>query len=331
MLLFIFILFSYYNLIFSLCYWNKLIYELSSPIISLSLGGKGKYSGLLVNNENKIYISNDYLNTWITYNTIQTFTISSNIIISGNGKYIVVSDINSILYISENYGEDFNDISIKLPLASQPKDIAINYDGSIIYLLSGEEIYKSIDYGQSWTFLYKTSTSTQAVATDSTGLEVRVSAYWTLLSSSDSGNTWIKSINTNKNEYDGFTDITTNGKNSYTCTSFEYQDGTNPPNEIFISNDFGISYSSIFQTSTVWDNIAMSSNGEIVLSSSLDSNYQYATYYLSTNNGTTWSETITTMVNPNVFDTPYNALAIDSDGYNALIGSYTSLYLGKCG
>lgn len=325
----IFIIF-YFSFLFSLCSWNKLIIEFSSPIISLSIGGKGKYTAIILNNNNNIYISNDYLNTWKSFTTIQEFSYSSNIIISGNGKYILASDINNILYISYNYGENFTDISNKLPLASQPKDIAINYDGSIIYLLVGSEVYKSIDYGESWLFLIKTQTSTQAIATDSTGIEVRVSAYWSLLSSSDSGNTWIKSINNVDNEYDGFTDITTNGKFSYTCTSFEYQDGTNPPNEIFLSDDQGISYSPLYQTNTVWDNIGMSSNGEIVLSSTLDSNYQYATYYLSNDNGKTWSETITTLVNPNAFDTPYNALAVDSDGYSALIGSYTSLYLGKC-
>ncbi len=141
---------------------------------------------------------------------------------------------------------------------------------------------------------------------------------------------WVLSDNTVPNELAGFVDITTNGLESYACTSFEKLDGATQPNQLFQSLDYGVSYSPTSLSGYVWDNIGMSASGSLVIGSVFDANLQYASYYMSNDHGISWFETITTLVNPSPYEIPYNALSVDSTGYFVLIGSYDRIYLGKC-
>jgi hypothetical protein len=144
------------------------IYNSINPIKNsiINMSSSGQYQIFYLTNTiiSNIYISNNYGLEWKTINNISSNNISC-ISISSSGKYIAIgtilnntisSSINSPLYFSSDYGNTFNDYSLKIPYTPNNWNI-INMSANGQYIIgidsSYNKILTSINYGNTWNYI----------------------------------------------------------------------------------------------------------------------------------------------------------------------------------
>ena len=92
-----------------------------------------------------IYISNNYGNTWMRRDPISRKRID-NVTISDDGNYLTFTN-NNIYYISSNSGYNWDISGIGI--------LTVSTNGKYIcrYVVGSNEIYTSVNYGQSWSLI----------------------------------------------------------------------------------------------------------------------------------------------------------------------------------
>ena len=109
-----------------------------------SLSADGKYQMIL--NGDSIFNSSDYGINWESGVSVTNSLSLSDM--SSDGKYrIVCSENKDYLYISDDFGETWNQTGIQ----KEYKGVTISSDGSTQYACAGEDnIYKSTNFGITW-------------------------------------------------------------------------------------------------------------------------------------------------------------------------------------
>ena len=107
-----------------------------------------------------VYSSSDYGVTWTRlddgsdlFYSIQGFPTAS-IAMSYNGQYQVI--VSESIYVSSDYGVSFSDVFIPDDPFTDRNwlDVDISSDGSTIVAIdSGGKVYKSINYGSTWSII----------------------------------------------------------------------------------------------------------------------------------------------------------------------------------
>jgi photosystem II stability/assembly factor-like uncharacterized protein len=113
--------------------------------------GDDAQHAIVVGNSNagaKIWVSNDYLNTWNEGNGPPTSIIMQAVAMSGNGRFVVAVENGGKVWRSTNYGADFS-------ITSSPMlgwtAIKMSGSGQIVVATSENSgIYYSHDHGETW-------------------------------------------------------------------------------------------------------------------------------------------------------------------------------------
>jgi len=275
--------------------------------VSISIDGKYQTA---IEELGDIYISSDHGTNW-TVSTNIGQEISNMVAISTSGQYQTASNGKHI-YISSDYGATWTSV---LSYGQADFFVAISLNGQYQTLVSaGDALYRSADYGLTWTAFTDDSHDLyhSVLGFPTGGVTMSYNGmYQTVVSeniyySSDYGLTWITTtaINTNdEREWDDHNwmgvDMSSDGK---------YQSAVEVTGEIYISIDYGVSWTKIDEavvTDKQWQGISVSASGQ----------YQTAivkggTIYISIDYGVTWAQS----ADNNVTNRQWQAVSVSSSG-----------------
>ena len=138
--------------------WKK-ARDLQGVQVYLSISLTGQYQKVISAGDS-VYSSSDYGVTWTRlddgsdlFYSIQGFPTAS-IAMSYNGQYQVI--VSESIYVSSDYGVSFSDVFIPDDPFTDRNwlDVDISSDGSTIVAIdSGGKVYKSINYGSTWSII----------------------------------------------------------------------------------------------------------------------------------------------------------------------------------
>jgi photosystem II stability/assembly factor-like uncharacterized protein len=138
--------------------WKK-ARDLQGVQVYLSISLTGQYQKVISAGDS-VYSSGDYGVTWTRlddgsdlFYSIQGFPTAS-IAMSYNGQYQVI--VSESIYISSDYGVSFSDVFVPDDPFTDRNwlDVDISSDGSTIVAIdSGGKVYKSINYGSTWSII----------------------------------------------------------------------------------------------------------------------------------------------------------------------------------
>ena len=139
---------------------------------SISISFTGQYQ--TASNGTQIYVSNDYGSTWI--NTFSSGTSNIFVSICLTGKYQTIVSSGDTVYTSNNYGITWHSLDINSDLFATVPDsqnnmyqsvelfpsagVALSYNG-LYQTVVAEYIYRSADFGQTWTNVSNTNGLTE--------------------------------------------------------------------------------------------------------------------------------------------------------------------------
>jgi len=173
---------------------------------SVSISFTGQYQ--TASNGTQIYVSNDYGSTWT--NTFSSGTSNIFVSICLTGKYQTVVSSGDTVYTSNDYGVTWKSLDINSDLfatledsqnnmyqsieAFPTADVALSYNG-LYQTVVAEYIYRSHDFGQTWTNVSNTNGFTEnnwiSVSMSSDGkYQTAVENYGHVFFSRDFGVTW---------------------------------------------------------------------------------------------------------------------------------------------
>ena len=138
--------------------WKK-ARDLQGVQVYLSISLTGQYQKVISAGDS-VYSSSDYGVTWTRlddgsdlFYSIQGFPTAS-IAMSYNGQYQVI--VSESIYVSSDYGVSFSDVFVPDDPFTDRNwlDVDISSDGSTIVAIdSGGKVYKSINYGSTWSII----------------------------------------------------------------------------------------------------------------------------------------------------------------------------------
>lgn len=218
---------------------------------------------LTPNNESTFYLSSDGGFTWTekfipnSDNFINTW---EEIAFSGDGHYIVACSPQNSLYISQDYGVNFQ---LKLTDFDRVWEWCSISNETGQYMLASslsDGVFLSSDYGTSWTAVPDLPTDVNDIGyvrVTRTG-DVMIAGYFpgNVLRSIDYGQTWtpITSLRSNGYWYDAFEAMTSN-----VMVTFEY------PGSLWISNDRGLTWTEkLGDQQRNWIDMSVSANGLVI-------------------------------------------------------------------
>jgi photosystem II stability/assembly factor-like uncharacterized protein len=161
----------------------------------------------------KLYYSTDYGTTW-TISNVNDDCYWSSVVSSSDGSKVVAMGLNSQtfeiqIFTSTDYGENFtNRGSVDPNPAAYFNKMACSDTGQYVFITGQNGIYKSSDYGVSWSQTGADTTNNQqyyAISVDSTGQYVLVSDNYinNTYFSTDYGNTWTQQNMSDSNQGQG--------------------------------------------------------------------------------------------------------------------------------
>lgn len=236
---------------------------------SISISSDGKYQTAVAD---KIYISNDYGNTWTPKESDRLW---NSVSVSSDGKYQTAVANNDYIYISKDYGNTWSGAG----LIQSWQGVAISSDGKYQTASSNTNygqgnIYISDNYGYNWTLkitgIYGLGA---AMSSDGKYQSVVTRSSKPIYISNDYGNTW-----THGTGLIGCQQVSMSSDGKYQ-TAVAYTG-------IYISNNYGNTWKIIkTRNGFGWWSVAVSSDGK----------HQIALDYggiidISENYGNTWSE-----------------------------------------
>ena len=235
--------------------------------VGISASSDAKYQSAVVNNE-YIYISSDFGNTWMAKMTDASRAWSS-ISISSDGKYQTAVVSFGFIYISSDYG---NTWMAKITSAGGGwSGISISSDGKYQTAVAAPgQIYISSDYGNTWT-AKESVRNWNGISISSDGkYQTAINLGGQIYVSSDYGNSWA-ARESNRTWY-GIS-ISSDGK-------YQSAVGINGIN-VYISSNYGNTWSPKAEVGN-YGSISISSDGKYQVSTSSSG------LSISTNYGNTW-------------------------------------------
>ena len=174
-----------------------------------------------------------------------------------------------------------------LPTGKYVYDTAISDSGQIQYVAAVNYIYKSTDYGATWTGKNFASAITYVEISCSSSGQYVISSILNgmVMYSSDYGNTWNNSSVININPY---TLLAMNGTGQYVLASKNVTLNY-PQDQLFLSTDYGANFLPILG-SNLSNGIAVSYQGDLMISAYVDLVAQTATIFTSTNYGVSFTQ-----------------------------------------
>ena len=240
-------------------------------------------------NNFNIHISSNYGGTW-NQTTIPDNITFSGITIDSSGKYMAAcSGSNGIIYISNNYGTSWSQITnTQIPfIASRYGWNSITSDSTGKYLVvcginyssggnySNGAIYKSSDYGTTWSSGAITSAQCLSITSDSTGQYLAVVTKWSTIgqiyNSSNYGSTWNITTASQAN----WIKIKSDSTGNYLVA--------NTSNSIFKSSNRGATWTTTGLNITDIFEVASNSTGQYLAAAILNIGF-----YTSSDYGTSW-------------------------------------------
>ena len=243
--------------------------------LAMSSDGKNQ----MATSSSGTFKSNDYGSTWVQVNSFNFNAIA----ISSDGKIQLASINSGTLYVSHDYGESFQSTAVSDSWAG----VAISGDGRYQYAVnfnhSGNNYYRSNDYGSTWISWAIGYPGPSRVATSSDGRLVTVT--W-----SAAGSVWLF------DNYGANTAAFGNFGASYQANTYglamsdngKYQtavvSGNSGSNFIFTSKDYGLTWFPKKADSAL-TSICISGNGKIQIATSSGAS---GNVFLSEDFGDTW-------------------------------------------
>jgi photosystem II stability/assembly factor-like uncharacterized protein len=290
----------------------------------ITMSYSGQYQIAASSNDNNIFISSDYGNTWSSKEVDQSNGDLQygwwGVSISGSGQYqLIIDGSQKYLYLSSNYGNTWSKITnIPLGINSIYGCAAISESGQyqLVSLFNGNT-YSSNNYGNTWNVTSINYTLVNSVAISSTGqyqIAVIHQSSGKIFRSTDYGVTWNAVSNTTYN----YVSVAVSNTGQYQSALLS------DSNIILISNNYGSTWVSKTFNNTVISgtngnahNIIISGTGQYQVISACNDYIHYSTDY-----GNNW-----TTINELGQQIWYGA-AISSDGkYISLITLDNSLYI----
>jgi hypothetical protein len=280
--------------------WTQVFPTPLSIWISIAVSSSGQYMYALGQNSAttyKIWYSSNYGSSW-TSDSGFTLNNFPSVVCNSTGQYVGIATIGGNIYISSNYGQNFNSTA-----SSQNwQSIDCNSNGNIFIAAetiptnTPGRIYISQDYGSNWIITSAPTEYWGSVISNATGsILTGLTKNGLIYMSTDTGASWnlMYTLNILNEGFYGYGIVTNSTGNFYAVASYN----TNPgiyityPKTNFIVNGVG-DLSSIFlplplwtlqpgSTKKTWSAITCSIDGSIIYAASQD-------VYKSSDNGNTW-------------------------------------------
>ena len=129
-----------------------------------AISADGKYQKVRINTNQKVFLSNDYGDTWSFSDLSPSPSLSFwDTQIAGNGKYQAIITANYTfnqsltsgqILLSNNYGSTWNYVNQFSNTNFTPRAIALSDNGKMISVASESGVYISNDYGKSYTLSF---------------------------------------------------------------------------------------------------------------------------------------------------------------------------------
>ena len=236
--------------------------------------------------------SYDYGKTWNNITTLPSNGWDGGVAVSYNGKYQTVARKNGLRYVSNDYGSTFTSIAT----TREYRDVAMSNDGQYQFICVGGQtagsrdyIYRSIDYGVTWSSNLGPLGAYDSITCDNTGRIVFATTFSYNISppngfiaySTNYGGTW----NTSSSVENAMT-IRMSKDSKYIAIAVQFMDIGIWPG-VYVSSNSGSTFTqTLIMTGDTNSNnrCSMSYSGQYMLYSG--DNY---TPYLSSNYGATWT------------------------------------------
>jgi hypothetical protein len=306
-----------------ICQWNETYQNFNSNennslfFSRLKQSGDGKY--LICPNlnfsfggqDNNILLSNNFGNSW-EKNEITNYIGGIGNALSYNGQYQLISNIyygeplldyskNIILFLSNNYGNSFNQVNIIQPIQETSGSlfifdtITMTTDGNYSIIVANENFG---DGTFNKSYIYKlnniTGTYTQIIGFDSTNqiFSIAISKDSQFISistannniyqiSNDYGSTWnLSNLNYSNTLLSSWVRMSYDGK-------YQVSIGLYTNNNIFYSNNYGNNWylSNVINNNIIWNDVNISPNGNKIIVLGQDYTLGKNILYISNNYG----------------------------------------------
>jgi hypothetical protein len=349
--------------------WTSRSTDTSKNFTGVSMSANGQYQFACVNNTanrtvatnasgGTIHISRDYGVNWTSlYNNTGTNDISgarawSSICNSSDGKYVfaAVNDITATtgsgyIYKSNNYGvsSSWTALGATTNINGFKKwsSICCSADGTYVYATEQKNLYKSTDYGSTWSNSgLIPDASLTSICTSTNGKYVTACCSVYVLNNTSLGTT-NGSIYCSSNYANTFKQISSLSKywlSVAMSATGQYQIALSNDN-LYLSIDYGNSWTSKYNVTinATFSSCAISANGQIIFFTTTSYNTSSSYIYYSINYGDTFTQY--TLVSNKNFNSSVcmsaNAqyITVCSYGISGYIHSsvipYTELYTGN--
>lgn len=210
--------------------WTMVKNEKSSDFINDLYIANGN---ILMSTDEGVYQSKDDGITWNSNNTgIKSIWIRA---MAANNDYVFVGTADQGVFRTNNGGENWRNVTVGMEPGTSFINDLLTVNGAI-YINNGNDIFKSIDNGDSWESKYTTS-GFESIGnlTYKDGLFVLVEGTNTILISNDMAETWVSTE---------ISEFSNSGLSAVTLHNDVIFVGTND-GQLFSSNDFGDNWKNV--------------------------------------------------------------------------------------
>jgi hypothetical protein len=248
---------------------------------NMSMSASGAYA--LANNSSKTtyFLMKGYINNYtsMSFKTLTTFDTTGTTdwctYCSYTGQYIYTCAAATTIYRSSDYGSSWSSTTLSYGMYG----ICCSWDGSIVYAAGNGYIYKSTDYGVSFTQVKSgLNSNLRPICCSCDGIYVYASSYnSSFYYSTDSGSTWTTSSGTNAS--------------NFLLLSCSY-DGKYLIGSKYSGNTFYLNNSTLSNAGGAWTDTSITSSSSVAISENgtyMLTNSGSTAWKISKNGGSTWS------------------------------------------
>jgi hypothetical protein len=247
---------------------------------SIASSSSGEYQIACVSN-GSIYSSSNYGESWSSSNSPNTLKNWKSVAMSACGQYQTVVIYNGVIYYSQNFGSFWTAQSTTANWQSVAVSASGQYQTAVA---TSGYIYTSTNFGKSWSQQTTTALSWKSVAVSASGQYQTAIVFGSssIYTSTNYGSTWNTISVSSSNLNWCSVDISVSG---------QYQTALVYGYNIYISSDYGNSWSYVSGTSNYWLSVGMSESGQYQVASTNSTNGSY--YYTSSDYGNSWTRSST--------------------------------------